>query len=180
MTPSDVLAAALAKPVVGGVRIVGVDGPSASGKSTFARALVALSGAPLVECDDFVSWGDLFGWWPRFDTEVLTPLLERRDATYRVRDWAGDEFGDALDGWKTTPAADLVVVEGLGCTRRETVGRIAYAVWVEAPVGVQIARGVARDGESHRHLWERSIEVQERFFAADGTRERADAVILTA
>ncbi|UIJ59565.1 (d)CMP kinase [Amycolatopsis acidiphila] len=43
---------------VAGIRLVGVDGPSGSGKSTFARALAALADAPVIEADDFVSWGD--------------------------------------------------------------------------------------------------------------------------
>jgi hypothetical protein len=180
MTPHDVLDAALARPPVDGVRVVGVDGPSGSGKSTFARELVALSGAPLVECDDFVSWYDFAGWWPRFDAEVLTPLLRRRDATYRGRDWENDELGESLNGWKTTPAADLVVVEGVTCTRRATVGRLAYAVWVEAPYDVRLARGVERDGEGHRDLWLQWMAVEERFFAEDGARERADVRIVTA
>lgn len=67
---------------------------------------------------------------------MRTPLLHRRDARYR-RDWANDEYGDSLNGWKTTPAADLVVVEGVTCTRRETVGRLAYTIWVEAPYDVR-------------------------------------------
>jgi uridine kinase len=176
----QVLREVAARPAPRGVRVVGVDGPSGSGKTTFARALAGAAGAPLVQCDDFVSWHDVAGWWPRFDAEVLTPLLAGRDATYRVRDWVNDELGDSLDGVKTTRAAPLVVVEGVTCTRRETVGRIAYAVWVEAPYDVRLARGIERDGESHRHLWLRWMDEETAFFAADGTRERADLVLSTA
>lgn len=179
MTPAEVLAVARERPSVNGVRIVAVDGPSGSGKSTFARALVAASGAPLVECDDFVSWNDFAGWWPRFDAEVLAPLLAGNDSTYRVRDWENDEFGASLNGWKTTPRADLVVIEGVTCTRRAATGRIAYAVWVEAPYDVRLARGIARDGESHRYLWLAWMDEEERFFREDGARDRADLRIDT-
>lgn len=32
------------------------------------------------------------GWWPRFDSQVLTPLLAGRDAVYQARDWS-DWYG---------------------------------------------------------------------------------------
>lgn len=160
------------------VVLLGVDGPSGSGKTTWARAFAKAAGAPLVHCDDFVSWNDFAGWWPRFEDEVLAPLLEGRDATYRVRDWDGDELGSSLNGLKTTPAAPLVVVEGVTCTRRGSP--VSYAVWVEAPYDVRLARGIERDGESHRDLWLRWMEEEAAFFAADATRERADLVVVTA
>jgi uridine kinase len=56
-------------------------------------------------------------------------------------------------------------------------GRLAYRIWVDAPEDLRLQRGVRRDGESHRHLWT-DWQVREReFFAADGTRERADLIV---
>ena len=174
----ETLREVLARPATNGIRIVGVDGPSGSGKTTFARALAGTAGAPLVHCDDFVAWHDFAGWWPRFSAEVLDPLLAGRDATYRIRDWEGDELGDSLKDWRTTPYAPLVVVEGVTCTRRASP--VTYAVWVEAPYDVRLARGIERDGEDHRDLWLRWMEEEAAFFAADGTRDRADLVLSTA
>jgi hypothetical protein len=85
---------------VNAVRLVGVDGPSGSGKSTLARRLSDRLAAPVVEIDGFLSWGDLEGWWPRFEAEVVGPLLAGRDTSFRVRDLSGDEFGSGLNGWK--------------------------------------------------------------------------------
>lgn len=129
---------------VNGLRIVGVDGPSGSGKSWLAARLSAAMGAPVVEIDDFVSWDCFSGWWPRFDAQVLTPLLEHRPAVYQVRDWT-DWYGSSLGGWKTQPWAPTMIFEGVTCTRRESVGRIAYAIWVEADPQLRLARGLARD-----------------------------------
>ncbi|QMU77284.1 hypothetical protein GXW83_17870 [Streptacidiphilus sp. PB12-B1b] len=164
---------------VGGVRIVGIDGPSGSGKTTLAAGLCRALGAGLVQIDDFVSWDDLHGWWPRFERQVLDPLLAGRDARYQVRDWEGDEFGRSLKGWKTTAHAPLIVVEGVTCTRARTVGRVACAVWVEAPAATRLRRGLQRDGESHRALWQRWQAQEDAFFRADGTRDRADLIIDT-
>jgi hypothetical protein len=99
----DILANVMARAAAeAGIQILGVDGPSGSGKSTLAARLAARSGAPLIKIDDFVSWPDFAGWWPRFERQVLTPLLSGLDACYQVRDWANDEFGTSLNGWKTT------------------------------------------------------------------------------
>lgn len=169
------------RPLVGGVRLVGVDGPSGSGKSTFARGLADLAGAPVVEADDFVSWADFSGWWPRFEVEVLGPLLSGRDACYRVRDWVGDEFGSSLlPERKLVRWAPLVVIEGVTTTRRAVADRLAYRVWVEAPREQRLRRGIVRDGEDHLDLWLRWQDVEERFFRDDGTRDRADLVVDTA
>ena len=160
-----------------GVRLIGVDGPSGAGKSTIARPVAEALSAPIVEIDDFVSWVDFAGWWPRFDAQVLSPLLARRDARYQVRDWHNDEFGDALAGWKTVAPHPFVVLEGVTCTRRAIADRLAVRVWVDAPAEVRLRRGIERDGESHRPLWERWMPEEAAFFDADGTRARADFVI---
>ncbi len=58
--------------------------------------MAELSGAPVVEVDDFLSWEGLDGWWPRLEAELLEPLFEGRDARYQVRDWQGDFEGTSL------------------------------------------------------------------------------------
>lgn len=171
-----------ARPANNGVRIIGVDGPSGSGKSTLANRLVEASSAALIEIDDFVAWDDFSGWWPRFQEQVMRPLLAGQDAHYQARDWENDWRGMSLGGWKTVPWRPLVVFEGVTCTRRETIGRLAYAIWVEAAADVRLDRGLARDHGQDPDvaaLWAGWMAEEDRFFAADGTRERADLIVDT-
>ena len=170
----DVLAEVLQHPEDYGISIIAVDGPQGSGKTTLAARIAARIGAPLIQTDDFVSWVDLVGWWPRFEAQVLEPLLSGGDAHYQVRDWENDEFGTSLKGWKTVGWSPLVVLEGLTCTRAAIADRLAYRIWVEAPDEVRLRRGLERDGESHRELWLASMTTERQFFAHDATRTRAD------
>ncbi|MEV6492787.1 hypothetical protein AB0M20_29830 [Actinoplanes sp. NPDC051633] len=177
-TAAAIAAAVMAREPVGGIRIVGVDGPSGSGKSTLAARLAPRLRAPIVEIDDFVSWDSFAGWWPRFDEQVLTPLLAGRDAVFQARDWS-DWYGSSLGEWKTVRWSPTVIFEGVTCTRRETAGRLSYAVWVEAPADLRLSRGLARDKAfpGADGLWRRWMAEEEAFFAADGTRDRADTVV---
>jgi hypothetical protein len=47
-------------------------------------------------------------------------------------------------------------------------------LWVEAPRDVRFARGIERDGEAYRPLWERWALQEDALFAVERTRERAD------
>ena len=161
-----------ARPAVRGIRLVGIDGPSGSGKSTLARRLAAAAGAPVVKIDDFVSWSDFAGWWPRFDAQVLQPLLVGDDARYQVRDWANDEFGTSLGEWRATAWSPLVILEGVTSTR--AAADLAYRIWVQAPDDLRLTRGLRRDGDSHRQLWLDWMDAEREFFAADGTKSLAD------
>lgn len=170
----SVLSQIAVRPDTDGIRLVAVDGPSGSGKSTVARRLSAAANAPVVECDDFVSWQDFAGWWPRFERDVLDPLVRGEDAHFRVRDWDNDEFGMSLNGFKRVEWAPLVIMEGVTSARAAGGSRIAYRIWVEAPETLRLQRGIERDGETHRALWVRWMEEERRFFTEDGTRDLAD------
>lgn len=165
---------------VNGIRIVGIDGRSGSGKSVLASRLSTRLNAPIIEIDDFVSWDCFADWWPRFDAQVLTPLLSGRDARFQARDWA-DWYGSSLAEWKTQPWAPTIIVEGVTCTRRAAIGRIVYAAWVDAPAELRLARGLDRDSNfpGKEQLWDRWMAEEDEFFAADATRDRADIVVDT-
>jgi uridine kinase len=177
---ATIAAEVAAREPVNGARVIGIDGPSGSGKSVLAGLLSDTMNAPIIEIDDFVSWDDFAGWWPRFDEQVLTPLLAGRDAHYQVRDWQNDWEGGSLGGWKTLTWSPVVILEGVTCTRRASVGRLAYAAWVEAPPEMRLARGLARDADRDRpDLWAKWMGEEAAFFEADGARDRADIIVDT-
>lgn len=174
MKLTDIVREIEARPSYGRLRLVAVDGPSGSGKSTFARRFAQAAEASLIGGDDFLSWPDFLGWWPRFDEHVLKPLSDGDDARYQTRDWVGDELGTRLGEWRTVPWRPLVVAEGVSFGRREAGPSVAYRIWIEASRDVCLARGLARDGESHRELWLDWRRREEAWFQSDETKQRSD------
>lgn len=173
-TLADLVAAVrAATPGLGDVRLVLVDGPAGSGKTTLAgRLAAALGDAPVVHMDDlYEGWSGLAEpVWARLRTGVLDPLAAGRPGSYRRYDWGAGTFAER----RTVPVCGALVVEGVGAAARAVDDRASLRVWVEAPRELRIGRGVARDGEALREEWLRWAEREDEHFRADRTRERAD------
>jgi hypothetical protein len=89
--------------------------------------------------------------WPRHDV-----------SGQGLDDWYGSSLGER----KTQPWSPTIILEGVTCTRHETIGRITYAVWVEAPASLRLARGLARDSTfaGKEELWSRRMIEEDEFF----------------
>jgi len=180
LAPADVEGMAAwvrsAPPRLGSTRLVVVDGPAGSGKTTLADGLAAaLGAAAVVHMDDlYDGWSGLGpGVWDRLLRQVLDPLAAGRPARYQVYDWARGRF----DRWVDLPVPEVLVVEGVGAGAEPVEGRASLRVWVEAAPDVRLARGLARDGEALRDEWLRWAQRERAHFGADRTRERADVLV---
>lgn len=159
------------EPRLGAVRLVCVDGPAGSGKTTLAGRLGGELGAQVLHVDDLLEgWGGLEGMWPRLQEWVLEPLAAGRPGRYRRYDWSAGEFAE----WHDVPLADVLVLEGCGSARRAVDGLAVLRVWVEASPEVRLARGLARDGEAMRPQWLTWMRDEAAHFAVEETRARAD------
>lgn len=177
MTLADaVAAAARAAPArLGRVRLVVVDGPAGSGKTTFAAALAASSGATVLHLDDlYEGWSGLEGsLWPRLAAQVLEPLRRGLPGRYQRYDWDRGAFAE----WVDVPVPALLVLEGCGSARRAVDAFASVRVWVESPDELRLARGLERDGSDARPLWEQWMRDETDHFVREATRERADVLL---
>lgn len=167
---------------LGPVRLVCVDGPAGSGKTTLAARLVETLGqvqpgvrAVVVHLDDlYEGWSGLdHGLTERLERQVLDPLAQGRPARYQRYDWERGEF----DGWVEVPVPDVLVVEGCGSGQRQVATRATFLAWVEVPADLRLERGLMRDGDAMRDDWLRWMGLEQVQFAQEGTRARADVVL---
>ncbi|MGY1807875.1 uridine kinase [Blastococcus sp. SYSU D00669] len=160
-------------PRLGPVRLVCVDGPAGSGKTTFAGRLAAALGADaeVVHMDDLYAGWTLTGGAARLAAGVLRPLAAGRPGDYRRFDWAAGRFTAVPT---PVPVPAVLVVEGCGSCPAALDPVTTLRVWVEAPPDLRLARGLDRDGTAYEGHWRRWQAAEAAHFAADRTRERAD------
>jgi uridine kinase len=158
-------------------RLVCLDGPAGSGKTTLADAVAAgfdelhqQGAARVLHMDDlYPGWSGL----PHVDEQLdglLTPLGEGRPGSYRRYDWVAGEFAETVD----VPPTPLLVLEGVGSGASRFAPLQTVLVWIEAPHDLRMRRGIARDGEALAPHWEQWAEDENDLFTREQTRERAD------
>ena len=171
----DIAARVLASaPRVANTRLVCVDGPAGSGKTTLAAALAeALGGAPVVHMDDlYEGWAQALGGTlaARVEAWLLLPWAAGLDGMHPRYDWGLGRYSE----WVPVPAAPIVVIEGCASGSAGIRGHASLVVWVEAPAAVRLQRGLDRDGPALEAQWRDWQAHEAAHFAEDGTRAAAD------
>lgn len=168
-------AALRARPAgLGAGRLVCLDGPAGSGKTTLATLLQERWRASLVHMDDLYE-----GWYGRdagvrhLLDDVLAPLARGDEGRYRRYDWDADAPAEE----HRVPPGPVLVVEGCGSAPRAVDGYDPLVVWVEVPADLRLRRGLARDGEAMRDHWLQWMAEEQDLYARERTRERAQVHI---
>jgi uridine kinase len=183
---------AFSEPGVGEVRLVCIDGPAGSGKTTLAAALAEALAAtfgdvPVVHGDELYEGWDVVAGSPdrvsAFDAlsnRVESWLLERWrhgwPGSHPRWDWYADAWGEPVE----VPLSPVVILEGVGLAARALRAQAALTVWVEAADDdARLGRVLARDGESLRAEMIGWLLDEAEWHRRDGTRAGADAVLRT-
>jgi len=164
-------------PRLGPVRLVVIDGPAGSGKTTAAARIAEDASqlgvaAVVLHLDDlYEGWSGLEGsLWPRLSAQVLEPLRRGRPGRYQRYDWPTGGFAE----WVDVEVPELLVLEGCGSARRAADAVAVLRVWVEAPADLRLERGLARDGAGASEHWVQWMADEAAHFVRERTRERAD------
>lgn len=160
------------------MRLIGVDGCGGAGKTTFAARLSALLGdVPVVHTDDFASHDVPLDWWPRMLHDVIEPLLRGERASYRPYDWVNRRLADNTI---TVEPDKVVIIEGVGATRKAWRDQLALSIWVDCPREIRLARGIARDGEELREYWQEWMKAEDEYVESEQPQRYADVVVSSA
>ena len=153
--------------------LVAVDGFGGAGKSHFATRLAAAKpDVTVVHTDDFASW-DAGLDWERLRREVIDPLMNDRPARYQRYDWIEARLAE----WHDVLPGGTVVVEGVSSYRLSLSDAYDLAVWVQSPRETCLRRGLERDGQAARPLWERWMAEEDVYFEEEHPDARAALVV---
>jgi uridine kinase len=163
-------------PTLGAGRLICIDGPAGSGKTTLAAAIAALApGARVLHMDDlYEGWHGLSKVADQLG-DLLRPLVSGRAGSYRRYDWYAGRFAETV----FIEPVPLLVIEGVGSGPRAHADLVTVLAWVEAPGPERLRRGLERDGEAMRPEWERWQTDEAALFEREGTRGRADVIVDT-
>jgi hypothetical protein len=188
VVPAVVASVLAAPPTLGAGRLVCVDGPAGSGKTTLAAALdqafrdaLRPPGTPpararvqTLHMDDvYDGWAGLTAGIATIASSVVAPLSAGEPGRYRRYDWHRMGFAEE----HAVAPCDVLVVEGVGSGGSSYDAAITCLVWLETPSDLRLRRGLDRDGEQMRAQWLAWRDQEDAMFARERTRERAHLVV---
>ena len=167
--------------------IVGIDGMSASGKSTFARHLKEAIDALghhcfIIPMDDLVS-PELYGndagsLYPGFDMEriksdIVGRLREGKNISYHRY----DRESKAMAEWREIPGNAVILLEGVFTTGRLLGDSLDLRIWLDSPRETLLERGEARSG-TPRAKWESKwLPAEDAYIAREAPDGASDMII---
>jgi uridine kinase len=188
-TAADLAAVVLrSPPTLGSGRLVCVDGPAGSGKTTLAAALnrsfrdaLRGVGSPasrvrIVHMDSvYDGWAGLGAGMDTVASSVVRPLRAGLPGSYRRYDWHRSAYAEE----RVVTPCDVLLVEGVGSGGRLDgyADAVTCLVWVATPPDVRLDRGLQRDGERQRQDWLAWQRQEADMFVRERIRERADVVV---
>jgi uridine kinase len=163
--------------------VVAVDGRSGAGKSTLARRLViAVPDAALVATDDVAWHFSMFDWTAELVSNVIVPVRRGQPVRYRPPGWITKNRPGAVT---VEASCSLLIVEGVGSSRRELTDVIDAAIWVQSDVdtarqqGIErdIASGVNGDRDASIAFWDEWAVAEECFLEYEAPWSRANVFV---
>jgi uridine kinase len=92
----------------------------------------------------------------RLRREALDPLAQGEPARFRRFEWWGEHLAEE----QVVEAGRVVVLEGVFALQASLRPLFDVTAWVETDEARRLARGLERDGENARELWEQWQEAE--------------------
>ena len=169
--------------------LLGIDGCGGSGKSTLAEKFKEeYANVTIVHMDDFYlpssqiihthptkkPIGADFDW-KRLLNDVLDPISRELKGRYQRYDWETD----ALAEWHVVPIGGIVIIEGVYSTRRELKDKYDFTIWVDCPRETRLSRGIQRDGDESRDMWENNWMISEDIYVKQHEPDKKSDFIIS-
>lgn len=169
-------------------RLIAIDGGGGAGKTTFAGYLQqAIPGSHVVRIDDFYRPPELRSPlnstkeinpnfdWDRLNSLVLEPGKKNSDIVYQLYDFRSGVLSEET---VEIPSGATIIIEGVWSMQEVFVDVYDYCIWIEAPENIRLQRGVTRDGEDFRKIWEDEwIPIDEYYKESQKPQDKADIIV---
>jgi uridine kinase len=158
-------------------KIILIDGPAGSGKTTLSLKLKAELNCQVVHLDDHYN-----GWDEALGTDLSSTLInilenftEGRACKIKIFNWQKNCF----EGHKVIQPAEVLIIEGVGSGQSVARPYSSALYWVETEPEIAFKRVLDRDGPDYESRI-RSWQIREaKHFSDEPTREFADFIITT-
>ena len=165
------------KPKCGNVRIISIDGPAGSGKTTLAHHLAhLLNDCPVISMDNLYA-----GWTHALDDEtfhriieqIMEPLRLNGTANYQRYDW----HEQAFTNWISIPSSECLILEGVGAGHPLLRNFVTLPIWIEAEKKLRLNRVLDRDGHEIRdEMLQWQID-EEKYFKKYKVKDSAEYIL---
>ena len=161
--------------------VISIDGPAGSGKSTLAGEIArAFSGTYSVEV---VHLDQIYnGWHDALSVELFEKLaaliqaqLNKQVSELGIFDWSLNTF----TGSKQIKPVQLLIIEGVGSCNQLIREKLTTSIWLDIDQSTGLNRVLARDGEQIRDEMLKWQAMENKYFADDLTREKAEFILST-
>ncbi len=153
--------------------IIGIDGRSGSGKTTFANQLSNAFNATVIHTDDLAWYHSFFDWWDLLIENILEPFKAGKDVDYTPEIWKTRGRAGSI----VVPAAPILILEGVSSTRLEQCQWVDLPIWVETSLEIAEQRGLLREGEAGRDFWFEWQAIERPLLEKDQPWTRAKLIV---
>jgi uridine kinase len=158
----------------GETKVVCIDGPAGSGKTTLANSLSKyLDNCPIVHMDEiYEGWGealsqkttnDLYQW-------IIEPLLKKQLIEFFKFDWTISKRNKKV----VIRSHSYLIIEGVGSSVKEVSKHASLKIWIEVNQSLGIERVLKRDGQQIKDQM-KNWQIQElNYFNENKTKENSN------
>jgi len=158
----------------GQTKIVVIDGPAGSGKTTLAKSLSGLlENCPIIHMDEiYEGWEnalspktsqDLVEW-------IINPLLEDKSIEYLKYDWHLEQRIEKV----VINNSKVMIIEGVGASVSEISKHACLKLWIEVNEETGINRVLTRDGLQIQEQMKKWQTQESKFFIENNSKENSD------
>jgi uridine kinase len=158
----------------GQTKIIVIDGPAGSGKTTLAKSLSGLlENCPIIHMDEiYDGWEnalspktsqDLVEW-------VINPLLESRSIEFVKYDWYLEKRIEKV----VINLPKVLIIEGVGSSSFEISKYASLKLWIEVTKETGINRVLTRDGQQIQEQMKKWQSQESKFFIENNSKENSD------